>query len=76
MFERFTDPGQRVLVQAQEKARLLDHHFVGTAHLLLGLLHEEDGPAARALESLDGSLEAACQNIRRTSRHVNAGPGH
>ncbi|HEX2193041.1 MAG TPA: Clp protease N-terminal domain-containing protein [Acidimicrobiales bacterium] len=58
MFERFTDRGRRVVVLAQEEARLLDHDYIGTEHLLLGLLHEGEGVAAKALEQLGVSLEA------------------
>ena len=58
MFERFTDRARRVLVLAQEEARLLNHSFIGTEHILLGLIHEGEGLAAKALESLNISLEA------------------
>jgi ATP-dependent Clp protease ATP-binding subunit ClpA len=58
MFERFTDRARRVVVLAQEEARLLNHNYVGTEHLLLGLAHEGQGVAAKALESLGISLEA------------------
>jgi hypothetical protein len=58
MFERFTDRARRVVVLAQEEARLLNHNYIGTEHILLGLLHEGQGVAARALESLDISLVA------------------
>jgi hypothetical protein len=58
MFERFTDRARRVVVLAQEEARLLDHNYIGTEHILLGLVHEGEGVAARALESLGISLEA------------------
>ena len=58
MFERFTDRARRVVVLAQEEARVLDHNYIGTEHILLGLIHEGQGVAARALESLDVSLEA------------------
>jgi hypothetical protein len=58
VFERFTDRARRVVVLAQEEARLLNHNYIGTEHLLLGLIHEGDGVAARALESLEVSLEA------------------
>jgi ATP-dependent Clp protease ATP-binding subunit ClpC len=58
MFERFTDRARRVVVLAQEEARLLNHDYLGTEHLLLGLIHEAQGVAARALESLGISLEA------------------
>ena len=56
MFERFTNRARRVLVLAQEEARLLNHSFIGTEHILLGLIHEREGVAAQALESLDISL--------------------
>jgi ATP-dependent Clp protease ATP-binding subunit ClpA len=58
MFERFTDRARRVIVLAQEEARRLNHNYIGTEHLLLGLLGEGDGVAAKALESLGISLEA------------------
>jgi Clp amino terminal domain, pathogenicity island component len=57
LFERFTDRARRVVVLAQEEARLLNHNYVGTEHLLLGLIHEAEGVAAKALESLGISLE-------------------
>ena len=58
MFERFTDRARRVVVLAQEEARMLSHNYIGTEHILLGLIHEGDGIAAKALESLGISLEA------------------
>src|SRR5919201_1578545 len=58
MFERFTDRARRVVVLAQEEARLLNHNYIGTEHILLGLIHEGEGVAAKALESLGISLEA------------------
>ncbi len=58
MFERFTDRARRVVVLAQEEARLLNHSYIGTEHILLGLIHEGEGVAAKALESLTISLEA------------------
>jgi hypothetical protein len=66
MFERFTDRARRVLVLAQEEARLLDHNFIGTEHILLGLIHEGDGVAAKALEGLGISLEAVRQRVGET----------
>jgi ATP-dependent Clp protease ATP-binding subunit ClpC len=57
VFERFTDRARRVVVFAQEEARLLNHNYIGTEHLLLGLLREGDGVAAKALESLGISLD-------------------
>jgi ATP-dependent Clp protease ATP-binding subunit ClpC len=56
MFERFTDRARRVVVLAQEEARLLDHNYIGTEHLLLGLLREGQGVAAEALEALGVDL--------------------
>ena len=50
MFERFTDRARRVVVLAQEEARLLNHNYIGTEHILLGLIHEGEGVAAKALE--------------------------
>jgi len=58
MFERFTDRARRVVVLAQEEARMLNHNYIGTEHILLGLIHEGEGVAAKALESMDISLEA------------------
>jgi hypothetical protein len=66
VFERFTDRARRVLVLAQEEARLLGHTFIGTEHLLLGLIHEGDGVAAKALESLGISLEAVRAKVEET----------
>jgi hypothetical protein len=57
MFERFTDQARRVVVLAQEEARLLNHNYIGTEHILLGLAHEGQGIAAKALESRGISLE-------------------
>src|SRR5919198_639696 len=56
MFERFTDRARRVVVLAQEEARLLNHNYIGTEHILLGLIHEGDGVAARALRALQINL--------------------
>ena len=58
MFERFTDRARRVVILAQQEARLLNHNYIGTEHILLGLIHEHEGVAAKALESLDISLES------------------
>jgi ATP-dependent Clp protease ATP-binding subunit ClpC len=57
MFERFTDRARRVVVLAQEEARMLNHNYIGTEHILLGLIHEGEGVAAKALESLGISLD-------------------
>ena len=58
MFERFTDRARRVVVLAQEEARMLNHNYIGTEHILLGLIHEGEGVAAKGLESLGISLDA------------------
>ncbi len=63
MFERFTDRARRVVVLAQEEARRLNHDYIGTEHVLLGLIHEGEGVAAKALESLDVSLEAVRSEV-------------
>jgi ATP-dependent Clp protease ATP-binding subunit ClpC len=63
VFERFTDRARRVLVLAQEEARLLNHSFIGTEHILLGLIHEGDGIGAMSLESLGISLEAVRMKV-------------
>jgi ATP-dependent Clp protease ATP-binding subunit ClpC len=65
MFERFTDRARRVVVLAQEEARTLNHHYIGTEHVLLGLIHEGEGVAAKALESLGISLEAVRQQVEQ-----------
>ena len=63
MFERFTDRARRVVVLAQEEARLLNHNYIGTEHILLGLIHDGEGVAAKALESLGISLDAVRQQV-------------
>ena len=63
MFERFTDRARRAIVLAQEEARMLNHNYVGTEHILLGLIHEGDGVAAKALEGLGISLDAVRQQV-------------
>jgi ATP-dependent Clp protease ATP-binding subunit ClpC len=63
MFERFTDRARRVVVLAQEEARMLNHDYIGTEHLLLGLIREGEGYAAKALESLGISLDAVRQQV-------------
>src|SRR5438309_261351 len=70
LFERFTDRARRVVVLAQEEARLLNHNYIGTEHILLGLIHEGEGVAAKALESLGIALEAV-----RTQREEIIGQG-
>src|SRR5258705_6690339 len=63
MFERFTDRARRVVVLAQEEARMLNHNYIGTEHILLGLIHEGEGVAAKALESLGVSQEAVRRQV-------------
>jgi ATP-dependent Clp protease ATP-binding subunit ClpC len=63
MFERFTDRARRVVVLAQDDARMLNHNYVGTEHILLGLIHEGEGVAAQALGSLGIGLEAVRQQV-------------
>ena len=63
MFERFTDRARRVVVLAQEEARMLDHNYIGTEHILLGLIHEHESVAAKALMSLGISLDAVRQAV-------------
>jgi len=63
MFEGFTDRARRVVVLAQEEARMLNHNYIGTEHLLLGLIHEGEGVAAKTLESLGISLQAVRQQV-------------
>ena len=63
MFERFTDRARRVVVLAQEEARLLNHNYIGTEHILLGLIHEGEGVAARGLESLGISLDSVRSQV-------------
>jgi ATP-dependent Clp protease ATP-binding subunit ClpC len=63
MFERFTDRARLVVVRAQEEARMLDHDFVGTEHLLLGLIHDGGGLGAKALQSLGHDLAAIRRQV-------------
>jgi len=77
MFERFTDRARRVVVLAQEEARLLNHNYIGTEHILLGLIHEGEGVAAKALESLGISLEAVRNQVEEIIGHGGTAPsGH
>src|SRR5699024_6707368 len=64
MFERFTDRARRVVVLAQEEAKMLNHNYIGTEHILLGLIHEGEGVAAKALEALDISLDAVREQVQ------------
>src|SRR3989337_930294 len=65
MFERFTERARQVVVLAQEEARTLKHNYIGTEHILLGLLREEEGLAARVLESLDITVERVRAQVVR-----------
>ena len=77
MFERFTERARRVVVLAQEEARMLNHNYIGTEHILLGLAREGEGVAARALESLGISLEAVRQQVEEIiGRGQEAPSGH
>ncbi len=77
MFERFTDRARRVVVLAQEEARLLNHSYIGTEHILLGLIHEGEGVAAKALESLNISLEAVRAQVEEIIGQGGSSPsGH
>ena len=64
MFERFTDRARRVVVLAQEEARALNHNYIGTEHILLGLIQEGEGVAAKALESMGISLDAVRTEVK------------
>ncbi|MEY3407485.1 MAG: hypothetical protein RL038_546, partial [Actinomycetota bacterium] len=77
MFERFTDRARRVVVLAQEEARMLNHNYIGTEHILLGLIHEGEGVAAKALDSLGISLDAVRTQVEQTIGQGQAAPnGH
>ena len=77
MFERFTDRARRVVVLAQEEARLLNHNYIGTEHILLGLIHEGEGVAAKALEQLGISLEAVRTQVEEIIGQGGSSPsGH
>src|SRR6266498_1894761 len=74
MFERFTDKARRVVVLAQEEARMLDHNYIGTEHILLGLIHEREGLAATALDSLGVIREGegvAAQVLQKLGADLN-----
>ena len=74
VFERFTDRARKSLTLAQEEARLLNHSFIGTEHLLLGLIREGDGVGAQALRSLDISLEAVREKVQETIGMAGTAP--
>lgn len=77
MFERFTDRARRVIVLSQENARKLNHNYIGTEHLLLGLVHEGEGIAAKALVSLGVVLEGVRQEVEEVIGQGQQAPsGH
>jgi ATP-dependent Clp protease ATP-binding subunit ClpC len=77
MYERFTDRARRVVVLAQEEARMLNHNYIGTEHILLGVIHEGEGVAAQALESLGISLQAVRQQVEEIiGQGQQASSGH
>jgi len=77
MFERFTDRARRVVVLAQEEARLLNHNYIGTEHILLGLIHENEGHAAKALKSFDITLNDIRSGVEELSPKGDVSPmGH
>jgi ATP-dependent Clp protease ATP-binding subunit ClpC len=77
MLERFSDRARQVVVLAQEEARMLNHNYIGTEHVLLGLIHESDDVAARSLESLGISLDAVRQQVEEIiGRGQQAPSGH
>ena len=77
MFEKFTDKARRVVVLAQEEAKLLNHNYIGTEHILLGLIHEGEGVAAKALESLGISLDGVREQVQEIIGQGQTAPtGH
>jgi ATP-dependent Clp protease ATP-binding subunit ClpC len=77
MFQRFTDRARRVVVQAQKEAGMLGHDYLGTEHLLLGLIHEGNGVAAKALEALGIGSDAVRQRVEEvTVRGEQVPSGH
>jgi ATP-dependent Clp protease ATP-binding subunit ClpC len=77
VFERYTDRARRAVVLAQEETRMLNHNYIGTEHILLGLIHEGEGVAAKALESLGISLQAVRQQVQDViGRGQQAPSGH
>jgi ATP-dependent Clp protease ATP-binding subunit ClpC len=74
MFERFTDRARRVVVLAQEEAKMLNHNYIGTEHILLGLIHEGEGVAAKALESLEISLELSASRFKTSLVRASSSP--
>ena len=77
MFERFTDAARHAVVLAQEECRLLNHDHIGTEHILLGLIREQEAMGAKALESMNISLEAVRQQVEEIIGQGQAAPtGH
>jgi ATP-dependent Clp protease ATP-binding subunit ClpC len=77
MFDKFTDRARRVIVLAQDEARILNNNYIGTEHLLLGLIHEGEGVAAKALESLGLSLEGVREQVEEIiGKGQQSPPGH
>jgi ATP-dependent Clp protease ATP-binding subunit ClpC len=77
VFERFTDRARHVVVYAQEEARILNHNYIGTEHILLGLIREGEGVASRALESMSISLDAARRRVEEIIGQGQTAPaGH
>jgi ATP-dependent Clp protease ATP-binding subunit ClpC len=74
MFERFSDRARRVVVLAQEEARLLNHNYIGTEHLLLGLIHEGEGVAAQALASVQITLDDVRHDVEEIIGPTAASP--
>ncbi|WP_058234375.1 ATP-dependent Clp protease ATP-binding subunit [Devriesea agamarum] len=74
MFERFTDRARRVVVLAQDEARQLNHNYIGTEHILLGLIHEAEGVGAKALEALGVTLEGVREQVRDIIGEGNQAP--
>jgi ATP-dependent Clp protease ATP-binding subunit ClpC len=75
MFEKFSDRARRVVVLSQEEARLLNHNYIGTEHILLGLVHEGEGVAARTLGSLNISLDAVRREVEEIIGQGGSPPG-
>ncbi|MFM6963527.1 MAG: Clp protease N-terminal domain-containing protein, partial [Micrococcales bacterium] len=77
MFEKFTDKARRVVVLAQEEAKLLNHNYIGTEHILLGLIHEGEGVAAKSLEALGINLESVREQVQEIIGQGQTAPsGH
>ena len=75
MFERFTERARKVVVLAQEEARHFNHNYIGTEHLLLGLLREDEGVAARALTSLNVTLDEVREQVESIVGYGEEGTG-